>query len=214
MKTDVKKSKVSFSMRNVVIVVALLLLSGAVNAQDFSNTKTLLKPDVRITEMWVPEIKMNSVQGTVGTLVGFYGGALVDSKYLLGIAGAVNLTHPTVNYGYFGGIAQVILFPDRMFHLSAQILCAWGTTKDYEDPKEGLLDNFWNISGEDFYISEPGLNLELNLKENLTLIAGASYRFVTRLDPNNENVRITHVTNQDMQGVSFNIGLKFGKKSR
>jgi hypothetical protein len=41
-----------------------------------------------------------------------------------------------------------------------------------------------------------------------------SYRFVFRLDPNNENVRFTHVTNDDMTGLNFNIGIKFGGKIR
>lgn len=101
-----------------------------------------------------------------------------------------------------------------MIHFSGQLLLAWGTTKDYENPKRGLFDNFWNISGEDFFLNEPGVNIEVNLRENLTLATGVSYRFVTRLDPNNENVRFNHLTSQDMQGVNFNIGLKFGKKAR
>jgi hypothetical protein len=164
--------------------------------------------------MWVPEIKVNSIQGIIGTLVGFYGGVLIDDKYLIGISGGVNLTHPKVNYGYFGGIGQIIFHTEKMVHFSGQILLAWGTTKDYESPKEGPLDNFWNISGEDFYLTEPGLNVEINLKENLTLTTGISYRFVSKLDSGNEDVRFTHVTNEGMRGFNFCIGLKFGKKSR
>jgi hypothetical protein len=41
-----------------------------------------------------------------------------------------------------------------------------------------------------------------------------SYRWVSGLDPDNENIDITHVTNQDMSGINFNIGLKFTKSSR
>jgi hypothetical protein len=88
---------------------------------------------------------------------------------------------------------------------------AYGSTKDYENPKSGLLDNFWNISGAHFFVMEPGMNLELNLSARLTLVTGASYRYVTGLNENDENVSITHVTNKDLGGLNFNIGLKFGK---
>lgn len=101
-----------------------------------------------------------------------------------------------------------------MFHVSGQVIVARGTTKDYEDPKNGLLDNFWNISGAVFYITEPGINLELNLKENLVLVTGVSYRYATRLDPDNENIPITHVTNKNMSGFNVSLGVKFGKKSK
>ena len=79
-------------------------------------------------------------------------------------------------------------------HCSGQLLIGYGTTKDYENTKSGLLDNFWNISGANFFLMEPGINLEMNLKTRMTLVTGMSYRYVSGLDENNENVQITHVT--------------------
>ena len=101
-----------------------------------------------------------------------------------------------------------------MVHLSGQLILAYGTTKDYENPKNGLLDNFWNISGERFMMSEPGINAEVNLSAGITLVAGVSSRFVNSIDPNNEYIDITHVTSQDMSGVNFSIGLKITKARR
>jgi len=86
--------------------------------------------------------------------------------------------------------------------------------KDYENPKSGLLDNFWNISGAHFFVMEPGVNIEMNLSRKLTLVAGVSYRYVTGLNENDENVSITHVTNEELSGLNFNIGLKFGKEKK
>ncbi|MCU0407839.1 MAG: hypothetical protein MUD02_02725 [Bacteroidales bacterium] len=185
-----------------------------IKEQDNGFKNTLLSKDINVTEMWVPEVKINSIQGKTGTLVGFYGGALFNRTLLLGIAGGVNLGHPTVNYGYFGGIVQAIANPGKVFHFSGQILLAYGTTKDYEDPKTGLLDDFWNISGESFFITEPGLNIEVNLSERVTFITGASYRYVTGIDSYNENIPVTRVTNEDMSGFNFNIGLKFTKRDK
>jgi hypothetical protein len=214
MKTRIEKGKMNYQVVIFSTVIALMLLSGTVAAQDMGETRTLLRPDIIVTEMWVPEVKINSIQGQTGTLIGFYGGALFNRTLLLGISGGVNLSHPTVNYGYFGGVAQVITYPGNMMHLSGQVLLAYGSTKDYEDPKEGVLDNFWNISGENFFIVEPGLNVEVNLSSRVIFVAGASYRIVTGIDQNNENLYVTHVTNEDMSGINFNIGLKFAKKPK
>lgn len=93
-------------------------------------------------------------------------------------------------------------------------MLAYGSTKDYENPKSGLLDNFWNISGTHFFVMEPGINLELNLSTRLVLVAGVSYRYVTGLNENDESISITHVTNNDLSGINFSIGLKFGKAKK
>jgi hypothetical protein len=213
MKTRTNNRKADRKEVIFAMIVTMMLLQGAVAAQE-PETRTLLRSDIKVTEMWTPEVKINSIQGEVGTLIGFYGGALFNRTLLLGISGGVNLGHPTVNYGYFGGIAQVITYPGNIYHLSGQILLAYGTTKDYEDPKTGLLDNFWNISGESFFITEPGINLEVNLSQRVTFVVGMSYRYVTGIDADNENISITRVTNEDMSGINFNIGLKFAKKEK
>ena len=214
MKTKNENRKMNLNEVVFAMIMALLLLSSVASSQENYTPQTLLKSDIKVSEMWTPEIKINSIQGEIGTLIGFYGGALFNRSLLLGISGGVNLGHPTVNYGYFGGIAQYIMDPGKVFHMSGQLLLAYGTTKDYEDPKTGLLDNFWNISGESFFITEPGINLEVNLSTRVTFVTGVSYRYVTGIDVTNENVQVTRVTNEDMSGINFNIGLKFMKKTK
>jgi hypothetical protein len=214
MKTKTTNQKINMTKGILVMVVILISLSVEASAQDQDSTKSLFGSNVKVSEIWTPEVKFNSIQGNVGSLVGFYGGAVFNRTFLLGISGGVNLSHPTVNYGYFGAIGQYIYKPANLWHCSGQLLLAYGSTKDYEDPKSGLLDNFWNISGASFFLMEPGINLELNLSNRLTLVTGISYRYVTGLDENNENLEITHVTNSDMSGINFNIGLKFKKEKK
>jgi hypothetical protein len=211
MKTKTKNQKVSMNKVISVMIVALMFLSAKVSAQEVESFKSLFRDNLTVDELWTPEVKINSIQGDIGTLVGFYGGALINHSFLIGISGGVNLGHPRVNYGYFGGMAQYIFNPGEVVHYSGQMLLAYGTTKDYENPKRGLLDNFWNISGAPFFVMEPGLNIEANLSRRVTLVAGVSYRYVSGLEENNENVRITQVTNEDLSGLNFNIGLKFMK---
>jgi len=198
----------------VPMTFVLLLLSNIAISQEQDSIQTLFKPGIKVSEIWTPEVKINSIQGDIGTLIGFYGGAVFNRTFLLGISGGANLSHPTVNYGYFGGIGQYIYKQTNLWHFSGQLLLAYGSTKDYEDSKSGLFDNFLNISGAGFFLMEPGANLELNLSKRLTLVAGISYRYVTGLDENDENVSITHVTNKDLSGVNFCVGLKFAKEKK
>jgi hypothetical protein len=214
MKTNDKTQRTLKKRRIVTMTLFLLCFTLSVFAQDVDSVETLFKKSIKVSELWTPEIKVNSIQGDAGTLVGFYGGALLNRTVLLGISGAVNLTHPRVNYGYFGVIGQYIYNPADLVHLSGQILLASGTTKDYEDPKSGVFDNFWNISGAGFYLVEPGVNLEINLSKRITFTLGCSYRYVTGLDGNNKNVEITHVTNEDLSGMNINFGLKFAKEKK
>ena len=214
MKTKTTNQKISLNEGVFAMIVILMFLTVETSAQKPDSTQTLFKSDVKVTEIWTPEVKINSIQGDVGTLIGFYGGALFNRTILLGISGGVNLSHPRVNYGYFGAVGQYIYKPANLWHCSGQILLAYGSTKDYEDPKSGLLDNFWNISGANFFLMEPGINLELNLSRRLTLVTGISYRYVTGLDENNENVGITHLTNEDLSGINFTVGLKFNKEKK
>jgi len=214
MKTRIEKQKLNVNGLIFVMMATLMFSAAGASAQEEDPTQTLFREGIEISELWAPEIKMNSIQGGIGTLIGGYGGVLINRNFLLGISGGVNLGHPRVNYGYFGGIGQFIFKPASLVHGSGHLVLAYGTTKDYENPKSGLFDNFWNISGARFFVMEPGLNLELNLSTRLTLVTGVSYRFVTGLDENDENVSITHVTNKDMSGLNFNIGLKFEKKPK
>ncbi len=216
MKTKEVKSETRSSRLACAVMFSLMLTSVSVSlsAQDARQERTLLGPDVTYSAVWAPEVKFNSIQGHMGTLIGGYSGVLINRNYLLGFAGGINLSHPTVNYGYFGGIAQMIVYPAKMVHMSGQLVVAYGSTKDYENPKNGLLDNFWNISGERFMMTEPGINVEVNLSDGITLVAGVSYRFVNGIDPNNEYIDITHVTSQDMSGVNFSIGLKITRSGK
>jgi hypothetical protein len=211
MKTRITNQKMSSKVLVFVLFTLFMVSSAGIFAQEQDTTQTLFKSSVKVSELWTPEVKLNSIQGDIGTLIGFYGGALINRSFLIGISGGVNLGHPRVNYGYFGGIVQFIYKPANLLHPSVQLVLAYGSTKDYENPKSGLLDNFWNISGAHFFVMEPGMNLELNLSARLTLVTGASYRYVTGLNENDVNVSITHVTNKDLSGLNFNIGLKFGK---
>ena len=122
MKTRIRNQKLNLNGLVFVLAATLILISSGVSAQEQDSTQTLFRSSVKVSELWTPEVKINSIQGDIGTLIGFYGGALINRSFLVGISGGVNLGHPRVNYGYFGGIGQFIIEPDKM----VQPETAWG----------------------------------------------------------------------------------------
>ncbi len=209
MKTKTEKRKMSLNGFFISLSVILILLSKGTFAQEDNAERTLLRRDIVLTDVISPEIKFNSILGDIGTLIGIYGGPMINNRLLIGACGGVNLGHPRVDYGYLGGIIQYVYRPEDMVHMSIQLVVASGTTKDYENPKSGLLDNFWNISGESFFMVEPGINLEVNITTRVKLVMGVSYRYVSGINSAREEIRYTHVTNEDMSGLNFNISFKF-----
>jgi hypothetical protein len=212
MKTRTKNQKINLNEVIFVMVAVLIFLSTGAQAQEKDYVSTLSKQSGNVSDLWTPEIKVNSIQGDPGTLIGIYGCKLINKSFLAGICGGVNLGHPRVNYGYLGAIGQYIFKPENIMHFSTQLVIGYGTTKDYENPKSDLFDNFWNISGAVFFIMETGVNFELNVSEKLTLATGMSYRYVSGLNESDENVSITHLTSDDLSGINFNIGLKILRK--
>jgi len=188
-------------------VAAVIMLVSSVNAQE---AETLIGPGTDFGYAFVVDLKTSSIQDELGTLIGIGGGVIVNRSTLLGLTVGANVSHPKVNYSYFGLLAQYSLNPNKAVHYSGQVLLAGGSTKDYEQKKSSLMDNFLNTTGAGFYLIEPGVNVELNLTGFTRLVAGVSYRIVTGLNADSEHVKTTGITNSDLSGLNVNIGVKLG----
>jgi len=109
---------------------------------------------------------------------------------------------------YLGLLCQYTYLPEELIHGSAQVLLASGSTKDYEMEKSSFFDNYGNITGPGFFLIEPAVNAELNLSLKTRLVMGLGYRMVSGLDEDHELISTTKVTNEDLSGLNFNIGVK------
>ncbi|MFC1539840.1 hypothetical protein ACFL6H_10490, partial [Candidatus Latescibacterota bacterium] len=86
-------------MKRFIVVLLVFAFSVPVYSQE---TKTLFGSDTEISFVWGPELKSTDIKGDIGTSIGFFGGALFDNAYLLGLAFGANVTHPDINHSYFG----------------------------------------------------------------------------------------------------------------
>ena len=199
------------------LIVLIVLLSGLthINAQD---TETLLTPGSDIKFVWGTEFKTSYIKSDLGTTHGIFGGALIGHSTLIGISLGSNLTHPKLNHGYLGILVQYTNSPDNLVHFSGQLLVANASARGYERKKTDLFENFGNITGSNFYIIEPGLNIELNITKEARFIFGLSYRHASGLgdlsfeqwDNNSHSSTIYTYNDDDLNGFQFNIGVKFG----
>ena len=203
---------------NIVVVTLILFILG-LNQTLGQKTETLINPDSDIKFVWGTEFKTGSIKEHLGTAHGFFGGALINHSTLLGLSFGINLTHPKLNHGYIGLLVQHTHLPNNLVHFSGQCLLAVASAKGYNQEKTNLFDNLGNITGSSFYIIEPGLNVELNITGYTRLIFGISYRYTTGLedlsfeqwDKTHEHSSQYSYNNNDLSGLQFNIGLKFGE---
>ena len=196
------------SVSIIITIFTVLLL--VFNFADAQETQTLFGPETEVSFIRAIELKTSSIQDDIGVAIGFYGGALINHSTLFGLSVGLNLSHPKVNHGYLALLTQYTHNPNELLHYSGQILLGIGSTKDYEQSKTNLFDNFANVFGPGFYFTEPGINAELNFTDSARLVVGLSYRLVGGLDEDDELIAKTKVTNRDLSGLNFNIGVKLG----
>lgn len=189
------------------IMVLLIVCTAPGIGQE---TKTLFKSDLKIGFIWGIELKTSSIQQQPATQYGMYAGALFNHAFMIGAVGAANVTHPRVNYGYTALMVQYTYKPAKMVHLNGHLIFGSGSTKDYEDEKSNVLDNFGNVTGASFSIIEPGINGEINLGVKTRLVLGVAYRYVYGIDQYSEYTSRSHVSDGDLSGFNFTAGIKFG----
>lgn len=204
-------------MRCIIIVLVILLsICSGLSAQtaDSSNSQeaeSLLGQGAELGFIWALDAKGYSIQNKIGIGYGAHFSLLFKNiSTSFGWAGVLNISHPEVNFGYMGLLTQYTYKPNKLFHFSGQLLLGGGFTKDYQQPKTSVFDNFGNITGPGFFVVEPGINAEMNFHQKVRLVTGLSYRFVFGLDSTDPLVSITNVDNNDLSGLNFNVGVKFG----
>ena len=197
------------SVRKSVTLFSILVFTGyfALIAQD---VKSIIGEEVKTGSVWGLNFNTSSVQNHLGTQVEIYGGTVINHSFMAGIMGSMNLTHPKINYGYWGLILQYTYLPERVFHVSGQLTIGTGSVRDYESEKSNIWDNFGNISGNNFYIIRPVINGEINISTKTRMVLGFGYNYITGTDNNSSNVSSSHVSDRDLSGFSFTVGVKFG----
>jgi hypothetical protein len=199
----------SKSIRKSIAFFSILLLTGSLSLNS-QTTRSIFGDETKTGVIWGIDLNTSTVQDDVATQLGGYTGVVFNHSLLVALNISMNLTHPTINYGYYGLMVQYVYRPEQIVHFSGQVTLGIGSVKDYESEKSSVWDNFGNISGNSFYIVRPAINCEINLCTKTHLVFGMGYEFIHGVHENNEGTAESMVTDQDLSGLSFTAGVKFG----
>jgi hypothetical protein len=188
----------------------LSVLCCCMNISYAQKSEALLDSSATFESLWSLELKTNSLQNEIGSLISIYWATSINRSIILGFGGITNLTHTVTNYGCFQLLAQYVHESDKLLHYGGMLMFGFATAKDYQVAKTGLFDNFMNTSGTSFYLLEPRLNAELNITKSNKLVLGIGYCAAFGLDENSSHVAKSKVTNKDLSGLNITIAMRFG----
>jgi hypothetical protein len=182
-------------------------LSGQVApAQVTDNSEYLFGPTLKTSVALVPTLKISPFREALGTMVGGHGGVVLDDQLLIGLGTYAMLNHPSVNIGYSGFMVEYRHTPNKLIHFGGSVLAGYGGAYSSSSGLHlfGLFENIGRLFSANFAVIEPSAFAELNLSKNLSASLGVSYRLIAGY-----NGRALDLTNENLSGVSVNLGLRF-----
>jgi hypothetical protein len=221
-------------MRPIGIVVALCLAGPvsvmAAGADPQSPKPAETRPAVVVEEVkhdfvLGPEVKFTQLNDRDATLVGGYGGVLVDKSLLVGAAG-YGLTNGDQRFrmAYGGGLVEWFLFSGRAIDLSLRGLAGAGRARvahrwngleaadrivafGHKGAKVHTGGNTvagaapaYLVYETDFVIGEPQLNIVWHAARRISISAGVSYRAIGSASG----------LEKDLRGAAGAVSVRFG----
>jgi hypothetical protein len=209
------------------LFLALIMITTVLfSIPAMGDERTLLSGKVDHGGFGGPDWKMTKIYGDMGLMAGGKGAWIIDHKVFIGGGGygLVNdISAPVadrfLNLGYGGVVVGGIIGSDKVVHLCISALIGGGGVNyrkhwedmngrcDYDDDDDIFCNDDSKpdfISNDNFFVIEPGVDLELNVAKFMRITFGVSYRIVNGLQGKD-------LKNSDLSGVSANVMLKFGK---
>lgn len=213
-------------MKNIIRVTLLCLTLSGTFLCNGQEMQTLLDSNTFKSSGGYGALsnKFTRIGGSFANLSGIYGGWFINHRVMLGIAGhalnndiPVPTKHSAIQgkrmsyaYGQFGLMGEYVLKSDRLMHLTFQLFAGTGFNTQYnrfEIDHDDEEDFEYYRSHTDWYVvTEPGVNVELNVLKWMRFCPGVSYRLAMgSKDP------VNGLKTSDISGACLNASLKFGK---
>ena len=199
----------------------------------FSNTKNPINTVKYLGLSVGSEFQYGSLAGEFTPMAGVSGTLHINKKWGIGLAGysTVNNFTPTalnaksllnLNVIYGGLKLEYTPNPNAPIHVSFPLLIGGGMAR--VDSANNYRDNFGGFGGRDrdrnggremngrgtnFWVIQPGINIEVNVIRFLKIYAGASYRLTPSVNTETTTALPTPTANQ-LSGLNFSAGVKLG----
>ena len=205
------------------LLCILFLFPLCLNAQDKEIQTLFGNKDKKIPVFGAIDTKISFNNNYVGLHIGGRGGiTFYDNMFSASLAGfgiipTVKVTCPMPNHedeknnymtgGYGGVFFEYFLFPERVFHFTANALIAAGGIT-YGNAYEKTITTHSNHPSVFIIVLEPGVGMELNLTQTFRMSLGVSYRFCPSFKLRYDDKNI--IRKEAFRGLSVNLTFKFG----
>jgi hypothetical protein len=188
------------------LIVAVLLLAASSLA--FAQAEHLIQGEFESGGFGGPVLKVTSLAGSTGVLVGGRGGWIINHSFILG-GGGYGLANyvraetpgpngePYINFGYGGLELEYVRNWDKLVHYSVGLLIGGGGVGHRGEYNSGDVDS------RGFFVMEPWAEAHVNIVEFFRISGGISYRWVTGADS-------PVASDGELSGVAGVLTLRFG----
>lgn len=219
-------------MKKYILMTAILFFSAYLGYSADENTnepqlKTLAGDSgpIRYSGYGGPQVKLTSINGEFGVLVGGRGALTINRTFSLGLAGYGLVTQQRVNYTdmfntelnnnlnfvYGGSYFEYIYHPLEYIHFAGNILFGFGVA-NYSDRNTWGNQNHNSDSDPNkvYIVIEPTLAIELNVTRFFRISAEASYRLMDDIWESKAFTKSKGLANIDLKGFSGGLTFEFG----
>jgi hypothetical protein len=208
----------------LLILFILLLTASACFGQDYEISTVFKGPRHKASGGYgAITNKFTEINGQYANMVEMYGGWYINHRFLLGIGGAAvtnNIQVPAefatvpetdMSYAYaqFGLVTEYTLWSHRAVHLTFHAMNGPGVTaqymrNDWQEEDQWDEDDNYPHDTNWFFVSEPGIKVEVNIFRWMRISPGVSYRAAFGSSAKG-------LTDSKLSGTSLNVTMKFGK---
>lgn len=198
-----------------IIFLLSILLYVVVPAQS-QNTETLFSSGtVNFGGGGGPAVGFSTIGDDFAVLSGGMGGLILnmDNKRSITLGGGgfglanvirVDRSNPNANenilvFGYGGFLFEYTDRTNKLVHLTFRNILGGG----HLGYRSSIMDGR-HSSGNQFFVTEPGINVELNVTHYFRIAAGAYYRLVA-------GSNVAEFSDNDLSGFAGQLTFKFGK---
>lgn len=205
--------------RQVMLIAsaAMILFSVQATAQD--DVKTIFKGGLKSSGGYgAATNKFTTIRGKYANISGIYGGWYLNHKFMIGLEVAAvtnNIRVPqefsvdpnrrlSYEYGQGGLRTEYVLNSGKPVHLAFHLFAGAGFTVQYDRFGWEDHDRLHNNKANWFFVTEPGVQVEVNLFKWMRFSPGVSYRAAFGSDA-------PGIKDKDISNLSYNATLKFGR---
>ncbi|MFO0505226.1 MAG: hypothetical protein ACK5X6_00070 [Chryseotalea sp.] len=208
-------------MKTTILTSILITLSLLVRAQaqQENNIRTIFTHG-KSGGYGAINNKFTSIHGEFANIVEVYGGWYINQRFLLGVGGGATTNFIKVPasesiapnermsymYGQAGMVNEYVLGSNSPVHAVIHWFNGAGFQLQYNRPNfyNDYDYNYRDINSDTewFYVTEPGIQVELNLFKWMRVSPGVSYRFAFE-----DGGKL----NNDISGFNASLAFKFGK---